>query len=102
MNSQDRFLATPGPPGNGRNIVEVRQQFPDLSIWGGIDKKALARSKAAIDAELESKVPFMMKTGGYFPCVDHIVPPDAPWESFRYYRERLAQLVGCSRKGVCS
>ena len=80
----------------------MRQQFPDLCIWGGIDKKALARGRAAIDAEPESKVPFMMKTGGYIPGVGHIVPPDVSWESFRYYRERLAQRVGCSRKGVCS
>ena len=87
---------TPGPPGNGQSVIEVRQQFPDLCIWGGIDKKALARGKAAIDAELELKVPFMMKTGGYIACVDHVVPSDVSWENFCYYRERLAQLLDCS------
>ena len=81
---------------NGQDIVEVRKEFPKLHIMGGIGKKPLARGKEAIDAELEAKVPFMFESGGFIATVDHGVPPDVSWENFRYYRERLAEMLGCS------
>jgi uroporphyrinogen decarboxylase len=76
----------------GMDVVEIRRDFPKLQILGGIDKKALARGRAAIDAELERQVPAMLKRGGYIPMVDHQVPPDVSWESYLYYRRRLAEM----------
>jgi uroporphyrinogen decarboxylase len=80
---------------NGQDIVEVREQYPRLQILGGIDKKALARGRAAIDQELEAKVPFMFRAGGFVATVDHGVSADISWENFCYYRERLADMLGC-------
>ena len=31
--------------------------------------------------------------GGYIPGCDHAIPPDVPWENFRHYRERLAEIA---------
>ena len=80
----------------GMDIAEVRRAFPKLGIMGGIDKMAVIRSKEAIDRELESKVSFMLKSGGYIPTIDHVVPPDISFENFKYYRQKLERLV----KGV--
>jgi uroporphyrinogen decarboxylase len=75
------------------DIVDVRRAFPRFQILGGIDKKKVAAGKAAIDEELERKVPFVFKGGGFVPFIDHSVPPDISWENFRYYRRRLAELA---------
>ncbi len=77
----------------GMNVVEVRKAFPRLQMMGGIDKTKIAAGREAIDAELESKVPFMLELGGYIPTVDHNVSPDIPWENFVYYRERLEMMI---------
>lgn len=77
----------------GMDVVAVRKAFPELQMMGGIDKIQLAAGREAIDAELEAKVPFMLRSGGYIPCVDHNVPPDVPWENFVYYRQRLEMMI---------
>jgi len=77
----------------GMDVVEVRKCFPKLGIMGGIDKRALVQGKVAIDRELEAKIPTMLRHGGYIPTIDHLVPPDVPFEHFKYYREKLNQMV---------
>jgi hypothetical protein len=77
----------------GMDIVEVRKKFPDLLIQGGLDKTKVAAGKAAIDAELEAKLPAMLSQGGYIPYCDHLVPPDVSWENFCYYRKRIREYV---------
>jgi len=62
-------------------------------MMGGIDKRALVAGKEAIDRELEARIPFMLKRGGYIPTVDHLVPPDVSFENFRYYREKLNGMI---------
>jgi uroporphyrinogen decarboxylase len=75
------------------DIVEVRRQYPELLIQGGLDKAKVAEGKLAIDAELEAKLPFMLSQRGYIPFCDHMVPPDVPWENFVYYREQVKKYV---------
>lgn len=77
----------------GMDIVEVRKAFPKLGILGGIDKRALIKGKEAIDQELENKVPFMLQHGGYIPTIDHLVPPDISFDNFKYYRQKLEQII---------
>lgn len=77
----------------GMDVVEVRKAFPPLQILGGIDKRELARSKDAIDQELERRISPLVGVGGYIPCCDHSVPPDVSWECFAHYRRRLTELA---------
>jgi uroporphyrinogen decarboxylase len=77
----------------GCDIVEIRKDYPQLQIYGGLDKNVVAQSKTAIDRELDSKLPPLLQQGGYIPFVDHLVHPDVSWENFRYYRRRVAELV---------
>jgi uroporphyrinogen decarboxylase len=79
----------------GMDVVEVRKKYGrDLRIWGGVDKRALARGRCAIDAELERLAPLIAE-GGYIPHTDHSIPPDVSFDSYRYYMERLHEV--CQR-----
>ncbi len=78
----------------GMDVVQVRRRFGrELRIWGGIDKRALARGTDAIDAELERIKP-LVDEGGYVPAPDHGLPPDVSFANYCYFMDRLAELVG--------
>jgi len=80
----------------GMDVVAVRREFgPELRIWGGVDKRALARGPVAIDAELERLRP-LIEAGGYIPHTDHSCPPDISYANFCYYIERLAKTCGAT------
>ena len=62
-------------------------------MQGGIDKRALARGKEEIDREVLSKVPWLCLQGGFFPQVDHLVPPDVSFENYLHYATLLRAVV---------
>jgi hypothetical protein len=76
----------------GMDVAEVRKRYPRLQMLGGIDKNALVEGPEAIDRELARVAP-VVKTGGYVPGIDHYVQPNVPWEHFRYYRQRLVEIL---------
>lgn len=78
----------------GMDIRRIAAQYPKLIMAGGIDKREIAKGKAAIDRELESKLPYMFNRGGYLPSMDHHVPPEVSWEDFRYYVQKTQELYG--------
>ena len=77
---------------SGCDVVAIAQQYPDLVISGGIDKRILAAGKDAIEAHLQYIIPFMVERGGYIPTCDHGVPDDVSFENYMYYRTRLCEL----------
>jgi len=74
---------------SGMDVVKIGEDFPDLTIIGGINKYELFKTKADIDAELNRVLPAMAKRGGYIPTLDHWVPPEIPLENFEYYIEKI-------------
>ncbi len=73
--------------------IALRQKFGrDLRLWGGVDKRELAKDPAAIDAHLESLRP-LVEEGGFIPTVDHLVPPDVSLANFQHYMKRKQQLL---------
>jgi len=44
-----------------------------------------------------SKVPFLIKQGGYIPYIDHAVPPDVSLENYIYYLNLLKEIFGIKR-----
>jgi uroporphyrinogen decarboxylase len=71
----------------------VRQRYGRrCAIQGGIDKRALATGKSAIDAEVMRKVPELLAQGGYCPGVDHAVPSDVSFENFCYFLDLVRRL----------
>jgi len=76
----------------GLDITEVRRQYPDMGIIGGLDKHALERTRGDMDREL-AKVPHMLERGRYIPCCDHGVTNMVSWDNYRYFYEKLRELV---------
>ena len=50
----------------------------------------------AIRDEVMAKIPFLLETSGYFPSVDHFVPPDVPFENFVYFINTMREVAGLS------
>jgi uroporphyrinogen decarboxylase len=77
----------------GMDVLAVRRQYGrDLRMWGGIDKRALARGPAEIDAELRRVRP-LVEEGGYVPGLDHSMPPDVSFTNYCYYMENLPSIL---------
>jgi uroporphyrinogen decarboxylase len=73
--------------------VELRTRYGrQLRLFGGVDKRELAKGPAAIDAHLKTLAP-LIEEGGFIPTVDHTVPPDVSLADFRYYLERKKALL---------
>ncbi len=78
----------------GNNLLKIRDSFPDLQIIGGFDKRVLFEdsSKQDIDNELKM-VEYMLKKGRFIPHIDHYASSDCTWEHFKYYRNRLNEII---------
>lgn len=79
---------------SGCDVVTIGREFPDLALFGGVDKRILARSKADIDREVERILPAMRARGGYIPTCDHGVPEEVPYENYLHYRRLCVELGG--------
>jgi len=78
---------------SGMDVLRVRADWPDqFAIWGGIDKRALACGREAIDEVVDRVVPPMLAAGGYIPAIDHCVPPDVPFADWWYFLDRVRGL----------
>ncbi len=77
----------------GNDVRDFRRLYPTLGIMGGLDKRALAGTRADVDAELD-KAAEMIRLGRYVPGFDHLIPPDATWDNFRYAAERMRGICG--------
>ena len=80
------------------DAVALRKKYgKDLIIAGTIDKRALIKGKEAIREEVMSKVPFLLEQGGYFPSVDHGVPPDITFANYCYYINLMREVAGLEK-----
>jgi uroporphyrinogen decarboxylase len=78
----------------GCDPMAARRQYgKSLVIQGGIDKRALAQGPEAIEREVLSKVPWLCLQGGYFPQVDHLVPPDVSLANYRCYAALMRKVI---------
>ena len=68
-----------------------RRYGKELRIVGGLDKLALEKGRAEIDAEIERRTP-LMKDGGFIPMPDHLITPGVPLEDYTYYLDRMRRL----------
>lgn len=73
------------------NIAPWREKYgKELHGVGGMNKTVFAKDKAAVDAEV-ARLKELIKLGGYIPCPDHRIPPDAKFELVKYYCEKMAE-----------
>jgi uroporphyrinogen decarboxylase len=92
---------------NGVNTmfpIEVGTWHANIKPWrdtygrgllgvGGMNKKILAYDYGAVDEEVKRLKP-LVELGGYIPCPDHRIPPDAKWENVQYYCEQMRKVFG--------
>lgn len=84
----------PNEPASGTDIVKLRKKYgSQLILRGGIDKFALTRGKAAIDAELEYRLDPCLLGGGTMFGLDHRIPGGVSIECYRYYVKRLRDIL---------
>ena len=76
----------------GCHVEEYRALYPKLGIIGGLDKNALAHSRKEINKEL-ARAERLLATGGIIPGCDHLIPPNVPWENWKYFVEELKKVV---------
>lgn len=78
----------------GADPMAYRKKYgKDLLMLGGFDKRILAGSKEAIEAEVRRLTP-LVEEGGYIGFCDHRVPPDVPLENYVFYLETVRKLWG--------
>ena len=76
------------------SIAPWRAKFGrELRGVGGMNKVVFSRDRAAMDAEIERLRP-LVDLGGYIPCPDHRLAPDAKWDLVRYYCHRMRKTFG--------
>lgn len=58
---------------------------------GGMNKTVFSMDKKAVDLEIE-RLKKLIELGGYIPCPDHRIAPDAKFELVQYYCEKMQNL----------
>jgi uroporphyrinogen decarboxylase len=77
----------------GCDVVELGRQYPDLTMFGGIDKRVLAKGTDAIDRMIDRILPVMRKRGGYIPTCDHGVPAEVSYDDYVHFRKRCREFA---------
>lgn len=91
--------------GNGVNTmfpIEVGTWNASIAPWrekygralrgvGGMNKNVFSRDKKAVDVEID-RLRALISLGGYVPCPDHRIAPDAKFELVQYYCEQMHRL----------
>jgi len=76
----------------GGNIETWRKKYgKEIRGLGGMDKRVFAQDYNAIDKEIE-RLKHLIDLGGFVPCVDHLIPPDAIFENVQYYCDKMQNL----------
>lgn len=84
----------PVEPTGGADMVKLRKRYGRrLILRGGIDKFALTRGKAAIDAELDHRLDPCLRGGGTMFGLDHRIPREVSIDAYRYYVEGLRKRL---------
>lgn len=87
-------VMSPFEVASGCDVVRAAREYPDLAMFGGIDKRVLALSTRDIDRYVERVLPAMRARGGYIPTSDHGVPAEVPYTNYLHYRKRCLELGG--------
>jgi uroporphyrinogen decarboxylase len=74
------------------SIAPWREKYgKELRGVGGMRKYVFALDYPDIDVEVERLKP-LIDLGGFIPCPDHRIAPDAKWENVQYYCEKMRNL----------
>jgi hypothetical protein len=87
-------LMYPIEPAAGMDLVKIREQYGTrLAMTGGLDKHVVRRTREEIEAELEYKIPPMIRSGGCELGLDHRIPNGTPLENYRFYVDKAWEII---------
>lgn len=76
------------------SILPWRKEYgKNLRGVGGMDKVVFSKDYKAIDEEIE-RLKRLVDLGGFIPCPDHRIAPDAIYENVQYYCEKMHKVFG--------
>ena len=76
----------------GDQFEPARKKYGESLLGvGGMDKTALRKDKAAVDAEIE-RMKRLSSMGGFIPCPDHRLMPGTKFELVQYYAEEIKKI----------
>lgn len=76
----------------GMDVIELRKKYgKSLRMWGGFDKRIVARGPQAIDKEAE-RLARLVEEGGYICGMDHSAPPDISFPNFKHFMMRMKEI----------
>ena len=72
------------------DLLKIKKDFGDrIALIGGMDVRTLLTNDLdVVRRELEAKVPGVMAGSGYVLQVDHSVPDQVNYETYRYFVEK--------------
>jgi len=78
----------------GMDLLRIHKQYGDvLSLKGGIDVRVLyTNDKAAIDRELEAKIPIVKQNYGFCLHSDHSIPVSVEYDTLQYFIKKGLEL----------
>ena len=75
------------------SIAPWREKYgKELRGVGGMKKLVFSMDKDAVDKEV-ARLKELVKLGGYIPCPDHRIAPDAKFELVQYYCEKMREPI---------
>jgi len=75
------------------SIAPWREKYgKDIRGVGGMNKNIFARDRSAVDEEV-ARLEKLIRLGGYIPCPDHRIAPDAKWELVQYYCQKMHKIT---------
>ena len=75
------------------DFAVMRRKFgKELRGVGNINKNAMRKDRKAVDAEVE-RAKRLVDLGGFVPCPDHRIAPDAEWDMVKYYCEAMKKAL---------
>jgi len=78
----------------GSDPYAMRREFGrEVLLKGGVNKRELAKDRAAIRREVDRLLD-LVADGGFIPHVDHRVPPDVSYENYLYYLKTKREALG--------
>jgi hypothetical protein len=84
----------PLEPAAGMDMVHVRAEYGQrLALGGGIDKHVLRRSQDEIAAELEYKIPPLVRAGGCMLGLDHRIPNGTSLANYKFYIQKAWEIL---------
>ena len=77
---------------SGNDVARVLDTFPTVGVIGGLNKNVMAEGPDAIDREMD-KARRLIRKGRFIPGPDHFVLSDVTFANYRYFMERLKDVV---------